>query len=104
MTRTLRGARGERYDVVVVGGGAAGCVVASRLSETAGRTVLLLEAGHDFPPGRARPRSLVDPRVYQGPEYCWQYRGRLGESGGPPTTICAAASSAARARSTRPRW
>jgi choline dehydrogenase len=87
MTRIHAGARGESYDVVVVGGGAAGCVVASRLSETADRTVLLLEAGRDFPPERARPRSLADPRVYQGRDYCWQYQGRLGESGGPPTTI-----------------
>jgi choline dehydrogenase len=35
-------------DVVVVGGGAAGCVVAARLAEAGSRSVLLLEAGPDL--------------------------------------------------------
>jgi choline dehydrogenase len=35
------------FDVVVVGGGAAGCVVAARLAESGSRSVLLLEAGPD---------------------------------------------------------
>jgi choline dehydrogenase-like flavoprotein len=38
------------FDVVVLGGGPAGCVVASRLCEDPGRSVCLIEAGPDYGP------------------------------------------------------
>jgi choline dehydrogenase-like flavoprotein len=47
------------HDVVIVGGGSAGCALAARLSEDAGVQVLLLEAGPDYPTLEALPREIA---------------------------------------------
>ena len=51
---------GPTYDVVVLGAGSAGCVVAARASEDPGRSVLLVEAGPDYPLLHETPFDLVN--------------------------------------------
>jgi len=50
---------GRPFDLIVVGGGTAGCVVAARASEDPARRVLLLEAGPDPQP---IPDIVSDPK------------------------------------------
>ncbi len=79
-----------KYDQIVVGGGTAGCIVAARLSEDPGLSVLLLEAGPDFPDFAQLPDMLklgwgtvnLEARAAGSP-YNWSFTGTATPDQGP---------------------
>lgn len=69
----------SKHDIVVVGAGSAGCVLAARLAQR-GASVLLLEAGPDYPSLSGLPAEIADARM---PAFThdWGYKsvpGRIG--------------------------
>ncbi|KAJ0107624.1 hypothetical protein J7T55_007815 [Diaporthe amygdali] len=62
------------FDIIIVGGGTAGCVLASRLSSFSHLDILLIEAGPDNNADPKVSTPLISRRMFNDPKYDWNFQ------------------------------
>ncbi len=76
-----------KYDYIVLGAGSAGSIVATRLSEDSNRSVLLLEAGPDYPDFEKLPDEVkfgyATATDIMVSDHNWQFEGKATETAPP---------------------
>jgi choline dehydrogenase len=65
-----------RFDLIVVGAGSAGSVIAARVAQAGRRRVLLVEAGPDYPDAASLPADLADGGRNSMYRHDWGYKHR----------------------------